>query len=106
MTTLSALGALSGATTFPSRLPDHFDELLPMGSENDRAFAEEIVSYLDQNAPGSPIARSLSRRIRQSRRHAASRSYVHNSGLAVALPTVRKLRGAAVRFTSIISHIR
>jgi hypothetical protein len=78
---------------------------LPVATDNDRAFVEEIVSFLENREAGSPLARALSGRIRQSRRHAATRSYVENSQLAAALPAVRQLRGAAVRFASIISHI-
>ena len=105
MVTLAALGALSQASTFPSRLPPNFDGLLPVATDNDRAFVEEIVSFLEDREPGSPLALALSGRIRQSRRHAATRSYVENSKLSAALPAVRQLRGAAVRFASIISHI-
>ncbi len=105
MVTLAALGVLPQATTFPSRLPANFDGLLPMATDNDRAFVEEIVSFLEDREPGSPIARALSRRIRQSRRHAATRSYVENSSFSAALPAARKLRGAALRFASIMSHI-
>ena len=105
MVTLAAMGLLSRASTFPARLPGHFDALLPVGSDSDRAFAEEILDYLEQQQPGSPLASALSGRIRQSRRHAATRSYVHNSSLEMALPAMRRVRGAALRFASIIGHI-
>jgi hypothetical protein len=105
MVTLAAMGLLPRASTFPERLPGNFDGLLPMGSDNDRAFVEEILDYLEQHDPESPLARALSGRIRQSRRHAAARSYVHNSRLEAALPAARHLRGAALRFASIIGHI-
>jgi hypothetical protein len=105
MVTLSAMGLLQRASTFPSRLPAGFDRLLPVDSDNDRAFVEEILDYIEQHDPDSSIAKALSRRIRQSKRHSAARSYIHNSGLAVAVPAMRQLRGAAVRLASIISHI-
>lgn len=105
MVTLAALGVLSQGSTFPSSLPANFDGLLPVTADNDRAFVEEIVDFLEERKPGSTMARALSGRIRQSRRHAASRSYVENSPFSAALPAVRTLHGAAVRFASIVSHI-
>jgi hypothetical protein len=106
MVTLHALGALSRAKSFPSReLPADFDRLLPLAQDNDRAFAEEIVSYLQERDPGNRVARTLSWRLRQTRRRVAARNYVHNSALEGALPAVRVVRGAALRFASIVSHI-
>jgi len=104
MVTLAALGALSSAGTFPNHLPDDYDEILPLGEANDRAFVEEILSYLEEREPASPMAKALSHRLRESRRRAAGRDYVHNSRLEGMLPTVRRLRGAAVRLASIIGH--
>lgn len=105
MVTLEALGALPRAKSFPYRLPDGFVRLLPMASDNDRVFVEEIVSYIERWDPGSRLARTLAWRLRQTRRRAAARSYVHNSGLAGALPAVRIVRGAALRFASVVSHM-
>jgi hypothetical protein len=105
MVTLDALGVLSRAKTFPPRLPEGFDQLLPVATDNDRAFVEEIISYLEEHGTNDNLAKTLSWRIRRSRRHAAARSYLENSGLVVALPAARKVRGAALRFASIVSHI-
>lgn len=105
MITLDALGVLPLATTFPARLPPHFDRLIPLAADNDRAFVEEIVAYLHEHGAGSALERTLSWRMCQSRRRAAAWNYVHNSGLEAALPAVRKLRGAALRLASIVSHV-
>jgi hypothetical protein len=105
MVTLDALGVLSRAKTFPARLPDGFDSLLPVATDNDRAFVEEIVTYLEERGTDGDLAKTLSWRIRQSRRHAAARNYLQNSSLSAALPAARKLRGAALRLASIVSHI-
>ncbi len=104
MITLEALGALRRAKSFPSSLPDDFDQLVPLGEDHDRAFVEEIVSFLEEREPGSRMARMLAWQLRQTRRRDAARSYVHNSALEGALPAVRVLRGAAHRFASIVSH--
>ncbi|HEU4585069.1 MAG TPA: hypothetical protein VFR95_04930 [Gemmatimonadaceae bacterium] len=106
MVTLQALGELSRAKSFPAGgLPVDFSRRLPLAQENDRAFVEEIVSYLEEREPNNRLARELSWRLRQTRRRAAARSYVHNSALEGALPAVRVVRGAALRFASILSHI-
>jgi hypothetical protein len=105
MVTLDAIGVLSRAKTFPPRLPDDFDSLLPVATDNDRAFVEEIVTYLEDRGANGDLAKTLAWRIRRSRRHEAARSYVHNSGLSAAIPAARKLRGAALRFASIVSRI-
>jgi hypothetical protein len=106
MVTLDALGALSRAKSFPSRrLPADFDRLLPLTEDNDRAFVEEIVSYVQERDPGNRVARTLSWRLRQTQRRVAARNYVHNSPLEGALPTLRVVRGAALRLASIVSHI-
>lgn len=105
MVALEVLGVLPHAKSFPARLPDGFDRLLPLGEESDRAFVEELVSFTEQRDPDNPLASALRWRLRQTRRRGAARSYVHNSGLERALPAVRLVRGAALRFASIVSHM-
>lgn len=105
MIALEAMGVLPRATTFPRQLPNDFDKFLPVESDNDRAFAEEILEYLAATDPDSELASAITGRIRRSKRRAATRSYLNNSRLGVALPVMRRIHGAAVRLASIVGHI-
>lgn len=100
MVTLAAMNLLPMARTFPDQLPEHFERLLPVDNDNDRAFVDEILDFLEQNDPGNPIASAIEGRVRRSKRRAAARTYLHNSKLGVALPLLRRIHEATARYSS------